>query len=191
MTMLGCRPMSSADIVKGMVYTLHSSDDVVLVLMRSSFVSVCQVPTRPKFESCAWFVEMIFPLWRLLAHWKTMNAISEASISLYAADPSNTQQRTEVKHHTGSVCYSRWFAANFLQQLHYWQCYAPSSPSFGLYFMHLKKKNTATRNQSILAVDEPIVDHHRITSIQVTALFVLANFSYICPRHSGKKRTHT
>lgn len=38
-----------------------------------------------------------------------------------------------------------------------------------------KGRNIVTRNQSksILVVDEPIVVHYRITSIQVTALFVL------------------
>ncbi|KAG1799446.1 uncharacterized protein HD556DRAFT_128906 [Suillus plorans] len=43
-----------------------------------------------------------------------------------------------------------------------------------------------TRNQSILAVDEPIVLHYRIRSIQVTALFVFANVSFICPGHYQK-----
>ncbi|KAG1729771.1 hypothetical protein EDB19DRAFT_105071 [Suillus lakei] len=68
-----------------------------------------------------------------------------------------------------------------------------SSLSLGSYLMRsqcrylrqvvcLQKKNTTTRNQSIL-VDEPIVDHHRITSIQVTTSFVLVNFSFICLRH--------
>ncbi|KAG1819740.1 uncharacterized protein BJ212DRAFT_1063621 [Suillus subaureus] len=50
----------------------------------------------------------------------------------------------------------------------------------------LPRKNTAIRNQSILATDEPIVAHYRKTSIQVTALVVLANFSSIFSRNSGE-----